>query len=1367
MTLSMTHPMPTQIADLHIHSHYSRATSKDLDFEHLALWAQLKGVQIVATGDIAHPGWLQEMRDKLEPAEDGLYRLKPELAQAVGREVPGACRSEVRFLLGGEISNIYKRAAPNRTVGDETRNDVRKVHNLIFAPSLEAVESIQIALEKIGNIRADGRPILGLDSRDLLEIVLEIDARCALIPAHIWTPWFSMLGSKSGFDRVEDCFADLTPHIFALETGLSSDPPMNWRVSNLDRYTLVSNSDAHSPQKLAREATLFHCEPTYDALFAALRTGDPQNFGGTLEFFPEEGKYHNDGHRKCGICWEPVETLAQDLRCSVCGKPVTVGVLHRVETLADRPPGVKPVRTHPYESLVPLVEILAEVYGVGPQSRRVQREYHRLLDLLGPELTILRQMPIETLTQIAGERLATGIAHMRRGNVLVQGGYDGEYGVIKVLAPELHSAKEQAQPPQLALFEIQASTPPARPPSRSASEAPAALELPSPSTAVDLPNGGWTPLPLMADFSASDGAGQDNQARTTARVNGFAPPGAGDLAGDPADPTGPGRDSERAARPSSPNVNPGDDNGFGGWEPLPLFQDSGPLSPGAAALSAISPSVSRSPAPGVASGGASGNSAAILPEEEAPWARLNDQQAAAVQCIHRSLLIVAGPGTGKTHTLTTRIAYLIQGRQVAPEAILAITFTNKAAEEMRARLAQKLGAGRARRLTVQTFHALGASLLREFCATGAPLPGATIPGATIPGRTLAADFKIADAQTQIELATMAAPDLSTRARADLLAAIAHAKNNGLPLSVAAGQTDLAFARRADAYQAQLEAGNWVDYDDLIGLTVELIRHSPAVKAALQARFRWISVDEYQDVNAAQVALLKELTGPQTNLCAIGDPDQAIYGFRGADYRHFFNFAHDFPGALTFTLAQNYRSPQSLLTAATQVIVKNPHRMNLQLHSDQQTPVPVEIYEAPSDRAEAESIVRRIEQMVGGTSHFSLDSGRVDGQTGEQNDTLRSFGDFAVLYRLHSQVPALVEAFHRSGIPFQLVGGPGLLSYADSRWLIEGLRVFHAEGENFAQGRVQHAQGIVQNVVENADGLRLCGWELSPGAIDRLRTGLTQAAGEPLTLESLARLLDSPQRQRQIEGELKVSDLLPRDFDWDDFCTRAQVLAEFCRDLLTEPEASTETVESVPTIHTGLKRLHALCAAHPRLFPAVDEDRWARLVQKSLSYGDRLGAFLESLALEQEQDTFDPRADRVTLMTLHAAKGLEFPVVFMAGCEEGLLPYLTLGELSKDEGTLSEPAHIAQDDTGKSADTGPAKAGTDLEEERRLFYVGLTRARARLILTHAGRRMLFGKLEARRLSRFVEDIEATLKATLAPDAVPAPRNRPQDNQLRLF
>jgi uncharacterized protein (TIGR00375 family) len=425
------------VADLHIHSHYSRATSKDLNFEHLTKWAQLKGVQVVGTGDIAHPGWLQEMKDKLEPAEEGLFRLKDEYTRAIEKEVPGACHNTVRFMLAGEISNIYK------------KNDkVRKIHNVVFLPTFEAVEKFQAELEKIGNIRSDGRPILGLDARDLLEIVLNTDPRAYLIPAHIWTPWFSLFGSKSGFDSIEECFEDLTPHIFALETGLSSDPPMNWRCSALDRYTLVSNSDAHSPQKLAREANLFNTELSYPAVFEALKTGDSQVFGGTIEFFPEEGKYHYDGHRKCGIRWNPKTTLEHNSICPECGKAVTVGVMHRVEVLADREEDDKQENRPPFYSLIPLPEVFAEVLGVGAASKRVQENHRALLAKLGSELTILQETPLEDIEKSGGARLAEGIRRMREGDINVAAGYDGEYGIIKLF----DEREKEIYPSQLDFF---------------------------------------------------------------------------------------------------------------------------------------------------------------------------------------------------------------------------------------------------------------------------------------------------------------------------------------------------------------------------------------------------------------------------------------------------------------------------------------------------------------------------------------------------------------------------------------------------------------------------------------------------------------------------------------------------------------------------------------------------------------------------------------------------------------------------------------------------------------------------------------------------------------------------------------------------
>ncbi len=310
-------------ADLHVHSKYSRATSRDLDLEHLAEWAARKGIGVVGTGDFTHPAWAAELKSKLVPAEPGLFRLQDDIQRAVDERLPPACRARVRFMLEVEISTIYKKV-------DKTR----KIHHLIYAPDFETMDRISAKLGTIGNIRSDGRPILGLDSRDLLEITLESGPDAYLVPAHIWTPWFAALGSMSGFDSVEECYGDLASHIFAVETGLSSDPAMNWRVPSLDRFRLVSNSDAHSPGKLGREATAFDCEIDYFAIRRALETGD--GYVGTVEFYPEEGKYHLDGHRKCEVRFEPKETLAHGGLCPVCGQRLTVGVLHRVETLAER-----------------------------------------------------------------------------------------------------------------------------------------------------------------------------------------------------------------------------------------------------------------------------------------------------------------------------------------------------------------------------------------------------------------------------------------------------------------------------------------------------------------------------------------------------------------------------------------------------------------------------------------------------------------------------------------------------------------------------------------------------------------------------------------------------------------------------------------------------------------------------------------------------------------------------------------------------------------------------------------------------------------------------------------------------------------------
>ncbi|HZE22314.1 MAG TPA: UvrD-helicase domain-containing protein, partial [Desulfobaccales bacterium] len=541
------------IADLHIHSHFSIATSREADLEHLDLWGRYKGVQVVGTGDCTHPRWLGELADKLEPAAAGVYTLKPERALPLNLKGPRwETAVPVRFVITGEVSTIYKRAGR-----------VRKVHLLLVLPDLAAAQQLSQRLGRLGNVASDGRPILGLDARFVLELVLEIDPQALVIPAHIWTPWFSVLGSKSGFDSLEECFETGTDHIQAVETGLSSDPAMNWRVSDLDRFVLVSNSDAHSPQKLGREANIFHVPPTYPDLAQALRTR--AGFGGTIEFFPQEGKYHLDGHRHCNLRLEPEESKRLGGICLHCGKALTLGVMHRVLDLADRSRGLRPDAAKPYESLIALPEILAEVLGVNAGSKKVRQAYFRLLDRLGPELEILRRIPFEALAREGGILLARGIEKMRRREVHIAGGYDGAYGEIRLFSPDERSKLLG----QGAFFHQKAA--------------------PSPPPQVPLPA---APLATPANSATPQAAERSLSYRTS---------------------------------------------------------EAEPLLTG-----------------------------------------LNPAQREAVIHAGPPLIVQAGPGTGKTRSLTHRLAYLVSHRGVAQNNILALTFTRQATAEMAERVAYLL-----------------------------------------------------------------------------------------------------------------------------------------------------------------------------------------------------------------------------------------------------------------------------------------------------------------------------------------------------------------------------------------------------------------------------------------------------------------------------------------------------------------------------------------------------------------------------------------------------------------------------------------------------------------------------------------------------
>ena len=711
-------------ADLHVHSRFSRACSKDADIGNLAWWAARKGLSVIGTGDFTHPAWAAELAELLVPAEPGLLALKPGPAARLRRTLPPSCQAEIRFLLSTEISTIYKRDGATR-----------KVHHLLYAPTFEAASAITTALAKVGNLASDGRPILGLDSRHLLEITLNAGPGCFLIPAHIWTPWFAVLGSKSGFDAVPDCYLDLAEHVFAVETGLSSDPPMNWIYSGLDHYRLVSNSDAHSPPMLGREATTFSTAVDYFAMLRALRTG--QGLAGTLNFFPEGGRYHADGHRKCGVRLLPAESVRHAGICPKCGKPLTIGVMNRVAELADRPEGYRPAGAAASANLVSLPEIIGEIRGTGRQSKKVTMEVDRLVAALGPELHILREAGTADIGRTAGSMVAEAITRLRRGEVIKEAGYDGEYGVIRLFRPEELAGTE-------ALFDIPAA---------------GAGGLSGVSVPAVAPPAG--PGPHAGPRAAGD-AGEETA-------------GAGRAGGDAGEKTG------------------------GGGR-------TGGTQAGAAAADGGQRAGQEPGGPGVwHENGAAGGSM---------LAGLDPGQREAAQA-PGPLLILAGPGTGKTRTLTRRIAVVVAGRGVPPEACLALTFTRRAAAEMRERLAVLLPA-QAGLLMITTFHGLGLTILREN-----------------PGRAgLDPGFAVADEKTRLAVAVAEAGSIAAARR--LLTEVA--RDPG-----AAGE-----------FAGLLASRGLVDFDGLITLPLAMLRQDPALAASLAARWRSISVDEYQDTDAGAV-----------------------------------------------------------------------------------------------------------------------------------------------------------------------------------------------------------------------------------------------------------------------------------------------------------------------------------------------------------------------------------------------------------------------------------------------------------------------------------------------------------------------------------
>ena len=1015
------------IADLHIHSRFSRATSRDCDASHLDWWARRKGIQLLGTGDFTHPAWRSELKEQLVPAGEGVYTLREDLR--LSDSAPGEAP---RFVITGEISCIYKR-----------HGKTRKVHNLILLPSLDAAEELSARLEAIGNIHSDGRPILGLDSRDLLELTLETCPEAEFIPAHIWTPHFAMFGAFSGFDTMEDCFGDLTGHIHAVETGLSSDPPMNWRVSALDRLTLVSHSDAHSPSKLGREANLLDTGLSYPELTAAIRTG--KGFLGTVEFFPEEGKYHLDGHRNCGVCLTPAETVERDGLCPVCGKKLTIGVEHRVEALADRPAGFRPENAKPFESLAPLPEVIAASTGGSAAGKRTLEQYERMLLALGPEFSILREVPVEDIQRIAGPCVAEGIRRLRLGQVERRAGFDGEYGVISLLTPG-EIARFSGQ---ISLFGTEAPE-----------KKPAAKQIPR-------------KRPVQADGPAEAGP--------------------------------------------------------------ELF---------------------------------------------------NPEQQAAITAGEQVVAVTAGPGTGKTKTLVSRIAWLVEERGVKPGEITAVTFTNQAAAEMRHRLEQRLGGKRAvSAMTIGTFHAICLHLLGEDVHLISP-----------------GDALEAAGQVLRETGGTGSPR-------NLLQRVSQVKN-GASLEEAGLEESL-----YTAYCGRLAEWSMLDFDDLLSRGLQ-------VDTTGRRSFHHLLVDEFQDINQVQYRLVRAWSQGGKSLFVIGDPDQSIYGFRGASGRCFQQLREDFPQARAIRLVENYRSAPAVIQAALPVIQRNPGGPRA-LSPNRPAGPAVRLIQAADDFSEGIFIAKEIGRMTGGVD-------MLEAQKLGHERTVRAFSDIAVLCRTHRQLELVEKCLRHDDIPCVVSGREAYLDDVQVRGMLAFLRSLLEPADSAAVGTA----------------LRLL-WDCPADLIQKAQNACREL--ESFRLEAL---------EEAVRGYGPLEVWLAEAGEW-----LPLVRSE-------KPRRLVELWEERRGASPALERLRNMAVFH-----STWQELWNTLV------------------LGQEADLRRAagkgwESGAVRLMTLHASKGLEFPAVFVAGIKSGTLP-------------LESPRHPA-----------------DPEEERRLLYVGMTRAREELLLTAA-------------------------------------------------
>lgn len=1029
-----------------------------MTLEYLELWAKIKGITVIGTADITHPGWLAEIQKKLEPAEPGLYKLKKEYSLPLepgfkNTQNPSSIKNrDVRFILTGEISNIYKQ-------DDQTR----KVHSLIFMPDFESVSKLQKKLKSQDfNITSDGRPILGQSVHDLLETTLEVSSQSFLIPTHIWTPWFSCLGSKSGFNRITDAFGDLSTHIKAVEMGLSSDPPMNWMCSHLDQYTLIANSDAHSPEKIGRNANIFNTELSYKHIIQAISDGNGRTFEGTVNLYPQEGKYHGDGHRKCDINWSPIETLKHDGICPECGKTVTIGVLNRVADLSDRESITERPQRLPFFPIIPLKEILAEILQGGTSSKKVSKAYQETIQELGAELDILLNVPIEGMNKV-NDLLGEAIRRMRNREVHITPGFDGEYGIVKVFQEQ----EKHLLGKQNSLFETKYENTDA---------------LIHPLIDFDLKK--YQELKILNTKKQEKKEPQEEKKRI-------------------------------------------------------------------------------------------------------PKSDLTPEQEQAAYHKNGPCMIVAGPGTGKTRTLTYRIKTL-EKQGVKPEKIIALTFTNKAAREIRNRIQTMQSSLNLHSPdlmpTICTFQSLGLHILKKYPHSKNRTSYFTIIDEHDKRNILKTHLHIQDS------------DLKFWSQQ-----ISNAKQKRTqPQDI----DNLEFKTIFEKYEFILRNLNVFDFDDLIYHAIDILENNEDILKEYQKKWQYWLIDEFQDTNPIQYELVRTLC-PQknANICIIGDPDQSIYGFRGANAEFIKTFKKDYPDVKKYKLTQSYRCPNTVLKASGSVLGKPPI-------TGLNNGIKIHITKTKDSRSEAEHVAGKIKDLIGGVSFWSFDSGVAEGET---HKYVKGFDDIAILVRSKSQIPSLEKALLDHNIPFQSISNTPFYQQKPISTILDILKYTQDDKNIFLKKK----RTIYQ---------------------DRLYT-IKQKSTVSQTISHIVLMLFRHENKEHGEGIKK-------------------------------------------------------------------------LIKLAEEFGNHHQEFIDYVELGKGYDTYQ-KNECVTIMTIHASKGLEFPAVFIPGCEEGLFPY-----------TLN-------------------KKTVDIKEERRLLYVGMTRTQKLLFLSHADRRYIDDQPHELKRSRFLDKIEQNL------------------------